>query len=211
MQHLNKDATYTGIDIDLQTIQYAQTKFKDDERTRFFQMKGQELNFSAHTFDLVIIRLVLWAVGEDWKQILSEANRVLQPTGYLYSLEPEDRLLLLLPKNEKRDTHIKHWQDHMFSKGLNPFIGTAVASAMNALPFSEIKTSIHSKAESGLDPDAFKARASNLQKIFMNNNLEINQQMSSDEIEKLESAFLHCTPDSFLVETYIVTTGRKRG
>ena len=210
IQNLNKDATYTGIDIDSQTIQHAKAKYKDDPRAQFIEMSGQKLGFPDDSFDLIVIRLVLWAVGVEWLQILTEANRVLKPLGYLYSFEPEDRLLLFLPKNDRRDTHIKLWQNHMLSKGLNPFIGTSVASAMDVVQFSEIKTSIHTKAESGLNPESFKARVSNLRKIFMNENLEIIQQMSTGEIEKLHFAFLNCTSDSFLVETYIVTTGRKR-
>jgi SAM-dependent methyltransferase len=86
--------------------------------------------FAGRRFDLVVLRLVLWSVGPDWQSALHVALSMLEPHGRLYSLEPDDALLVTYPENDAFNGNLKRWRERVQAAGCDPFIGRKVAHAV---------------------------------------------------------------------------------
>ena len=204
-RRLNPGATYLGVDIDPAAVAGAASCHSDDVGMSFAVMAGDDLALADETFDLVVIRLVLWGAGPAWPRIVAAAHRVLRTGGTLYSFEPEDRLLLFHPPDATRDDHVKAWQQAMHAKGNDPFVGAKVPAAMHAAGFAPVRTLIHASLAVGLDVDAYRAKCENLARIFMGPSLPL----ATPTREDLWQRFTAPNPSGFVTDSYVVAMGVK--
>lgn len=135
LQQANPGIGYTGIDISSQAIQAAKLQFH--HRAEFYVMNGDDIQLDKK-FDLIFTKLVLWSVGPSLSKILSEVRRCLTPGGMFYALEPCNQLIQLHPPKPYTSAWIKAWDEAAMQQGLNPWIGTSVASELMDAGFNNV-------------------------------------------------------------------------
>jgi len=72
----------TGIDVDSEQIEAAQSRSEKTAGVRFLAADGTELPFADNEFDFVATHMVTHHIP-DWQNALQQMLRVLKPSGYL--------------------------------------------------------------------------------------------------------------------------------
>lgn len=88
----NRTATITGIDVSKEMLGIAEKKVKNSgfQNIHLDQMDATKMKFKDHTFNVILISLVLHEISEELAdKILQEAKRVLKPGGKLLVIEWE--------------------------------------------------------------------------------------------------------------------------
>lgn len=202
---INPNIAYTGIDIDPGCVAFAQ---QQHPWASFATMDARRFDVPVGVHDLVVIRLVLWSIGNLWHKVLTNAYRVLAPGGAIYSFEPEDGLLLYHPPRQERDHFIRQWQNHVVAAGASPFIGRLVPAAFHSAGLSDIMVKMHTSVAAGFDGDRYNEKAENLCRIFMSPS-PVLEGMGQEQVARIREQFVSRSTESLIVDSYVVTTGRK--
>lgn len=91
ISHLDLDIT--AIDFSPDMLEKARTKFKNSQ-IRFLEMDAQKMDFYSHSFDYVVVSLLL-SVVPDADKCFQEMTRVLKQDGKIIIFDK------LVPKNKK--------------------------------------------------------------------------------------------------------------
>jgi phosphatidylethanolamine/phosphatidyl-N-methylethanolamine N-methyltransferase len=84
LEHTPAGAEVTGIDLSVDMLRRAELK-AGDRNCSLRQMNAEQLDFDDHSFDVIIMNCVLSVVADPAKA-LSEAARVLAPSGRIWIL-----------------------------------------------------------------------------------------------------------------------------
>ena len=197
----NKDLAYYGVDISSTAIKSAQDKYSND-RTFFLKTDGNSIPLNPETFDLVVIRLVLWGASNR-EEIVSQAKSLLKKDGLIYCYEPDDQCLMLHPKLTEFEQLIKSWQSQVMSKGCDPFIGRKLPSLFSSQGFRNIRVKPNFKTYTQNESKDYVAAVSNLLKIFRPDAMDDAAYSKICENAKIVSS------ESFLSEGYISLVAQK--
>lgn len=166
LRQANPHLNYTGIDISPEAIAAANLKYCSNN-TNFLTMDGSSINLKKGQFDLVFTKLVLWSVGPAWAGILKQAYDLLAPGGIFYAFEPCNQFIEMQPVKPAAKAWMNAWDQAAIKKGLDPYIGTKVATQMNKANFANIGTKFFSVVATGSDVDKYKSIVDNLQGFYM--------------------------------------------
>jgi 2-polyprenyl-3-methyl-5-hydroxy-6-metoxy-1,4-benzoquinol methylase len=212
---INERIRYTGLDytqnfIDTAKSQWAHLGTKaefalcnvaEPVPDSFARLKG--------TFDIVLVRLVLWSVGQGWKTVVENGLQMLKPGGHIIIFEPDDQMLIFYPPKPNFENIIQLWQNQVTAKGQNPFIGRKILNAMNDLGLKVVHGKIFSNLASSNDQKHYTLTSQNLEKIFCGKGpsfYELSEtdslwSLAVDEIRSMEQgSIIHDGYFSFVAE-----------
>lgn len=189
IRELNSSCYYLGLDADKKAIESAKSldpniEFKLTDITKL------PLPDLASDFDLIICRLVLWAIPNVDVPFIRQLASHLAPGGVLYAFEPDDLNLTTFPVKPQAEELARRWQKAVLAKGQDPFIGRRLYTLFVDAGLSPVDAKPMPFAESGQNPESYLAMMKSLKSIF-----------SSQEPQATElSEFDHVAPHDLVVE-----------
>lgn len=206
----NNNINYLGIDISSEAIEHANSKYSS-ENIVFKIHEGSKIPKNDNSFDLVVIRLVLWGASNR-EEILKEAYRVLKPNGIIYCFEPDDQFLINYPPKMNFERLIKEWQSKVISAGCDPFIGRKLNSYLSTVGFKVLSNQVKLSTYNSINSSEFLNALKNLGRIFLSNGPSFfNLQNSSQEWINATYEIETCSNGSILTEGYFIIIGTKDG
>ena len=167
LRAVNPYLKYTGIDTASGAITAAQDRFTGDNQAQFVVMDGAALDLCGAHFDLVFTKLVLWSVGPKWKDVLAQAFELLLPGGIFHAFEPCNHLVEIYPEKPAARQWMNSWDQAAIRGGVDPFIGTKVAAALEQSGFINVDSRFNPVIAPTSERDRYEAIVSNLKNFYM--------------------------------------------
>ncbi len=167
LRKANPELKYTGIDISEEAIRAARSRFKNDASSNFVVMDASKMSLPPGSFDLVFTKLVLWSLGKSWIDVLKDARDLLSAGGVFYALEPCNNYIELFPQAPAAKEWMALWDASAISHGLNPYIGSELESAFNAVGFQNVGAKFFPVIASGREKERYQAITGNLEGFYM--------------------------------------------
>lgn len=195
---LNPTCHYLGLDADEKAIASAEApngrfEFRETDISKV------PLNDVANDFDLVICRLVLWALPKvDFKMIRGLASHLV-PGGILYAFEPDDQNLTFAPEKPALDKISYDWEQAVIAKGQNPYIGRQLFSLFVEAGLSNVDAKPLTFTETGANPSEYRKLMKNLKSIYS----------SLDPDDPVLAEFDRVAPRDLVVEHHFSVIGTR--
>lgn len=208
LRQINPYIRYTGIDIVPQAIRAAKARFGQDKNISFAVSDGASINIEAR-FDLIFTKLVLWSVGPQWQKILNEARRLLTPCGIFYALEPCNQLIQIYPAKPEASSWMKKWDAAALQRGLNPYIGIEVASALISAGYNNVETAFFPVMATGIHTLKYQSIMNNLKGFYFGPAADTfglgadNNQDRFNAVTELETL----APENFVMDALFASWG----
>lgn len=210
LRSANPHLSYTGIDTASGAIASAKGRFGEDAKARFIVMDGSSASIQAEQFDLVFTKLVLWSIGPDWGDVLDEAYRLLQPGGTFYAFEPCNHLVEIYPKRPALTAWMNAWDACAVQHGLDPFVGTKVAGALNARGFIAVESKFFPVIAPASEEERYRAIVDNLKGFYMGPSVDSFGLNHDDGLRGAALDELNdMSPDNLVMDALFVSCGRK--
>lgn len=206
----NSNINYVGVDVSETAIQHAISMY-GSQNAEFQIHDGGNLPFSKSTFDLVVIRLVLWGAANR-ELILKEAHRVLKPNGIIYCFEPDDQFLINYPPKQNFERLVCDWQKKVMAKGCDPFLGRKLHKYLTDVGFQVLSNQVKLSTYDSCNSNDYCTALTNLSRIFLSNGpsffgftSESNEWLDAKhEVESIIQG-------AVLTEGYFILIGKKIG
>ena len=170
-------------------------------------MDAQQLDLGGERFDLIVVRLVLWCVGDAWRQVIHSAYSLLRPGGVLYCFEPDDALLLFHPPKPALTAAITQWDEYMVQKRCDPFVGRQLRAAVIGAGFTPVRSRIVAMSFGG-DEAAYGVSMDNLLGLYGNSEVTGILGAAYEELmQAARSEIRSRSVDDFVVEAYVTCEG----
>jgi SAM-dependent methyltransferase len=198
IRKINPTCTYLGLDADEKAIQSARAP---DSKVEFRQVDITKLPLKdvAQDFDLIICRLVLWALAKVDAAFIRGLTAHLSTGGILYAFEPDDQNLTFAPDKKALDEISLKWEKAVIAKGQNPYIGRRLFSFFVEAGLKEIDVKPMTFTETSANPDAYRKLMKNLKAIYS----------SLNEDDPALEEFDRVSPGDLVVEHHFSVFGTK--
>lgn len=206
LRQANPNIHYTGIDIDESAIRIATDRFNRDNHAEFYVSDARQLPCNQK-YDLIFTKLVLWSIGPTWQNILIQAQKLLNPGGVFYALEPCNQLIQFYPPKPAVTYWMKQWDNTANSRGLNTYIGIEVASALIAADYHDVNTKFSPVIALGVNRDHYMNIIQNLMGFYLGPAAH-HFNMNTNERTKIEKEFLSAEPGNFVMDGLVATWGK---
>lgn len=205
IKRVNPRIAYTGVDISIKAIEAAKTKYDTLEDVTFLVGDATSINMKEQ-FDLIFTKLVLWSVGEQWKEVIRKAKKMLKHGGTFYALEPYNRLIQFYPPKPCVQQWMKKWDEAAIYHGLNPHIGIEIASELVKTGLVNVGTHFFPVAAMGVNREKYSAIIKNLTGFYLGPaaqqfGLETPNNHILDEFQRVEDA-------NFIMDSLFVAWGQ---
>lgn len=195
---INPDCNYFGLDADEKAIASAhapdaKVKFRKVDITKW------PLPDVPNDFDLIICRLVLWALPNVNAEFVRGLASHLATGGLLYAFEPDDQNLTFAPTKPALDEISLEWEQSVLRKGQNPYIGRQLFSLFVEAGLEDVSAKPMTFIETGANPEEYRKMMKNLKAIYS----------SLDASDPRLKEFDQVSPKDLVVEHHFSVIGRK--